>query len=120
MPSFHHQKLPDHSALLSGRTPPDEIGFQSEQLQIWYNNTSESWVGDGEVPHMHMSSDECFIVLKGAIEVEVEGRRVIIQEREFCCFPAGVYHAVKRVFSPVETLMLRAPSVDDKVYQVQS
>ncbi|BBP02521.1 hypothetical protein SFSGTM_32290 (plasmid) [Sulfuriferula nivalis] len=66
---------------------------------------------------MHTTSDECFIVLKGSIEVEVEGKRSIINEREFCCFPVGVYHAVTKVFPPVETLMLRAPSVEDKVYQ---
>lgn len=120
MTLIHHKKLPDHSTLLSGREPPDEIGFRSEQLQIWYNNTNESWVGDGEIPHMHTTSDECFIVLKGAIEVEVAGKRSIIREREFCCFPVGVYHAVTKVFPPVETLMLRAPSVEDKVYQVVS
>jgi len=120
MALIHHKKLPDHSTLLSGREPPDEIGFRSDQLQIWYNNTNESWVGDGEIPHMHTTSDECFIVIKGSIEVEVEGQRSIISEREFCCFPVGVYHAVTKVFPPVETLMLRAPSVEDKVYQVVS
>ncbi len=118
MSSFHHKKLPDFSTLLSGRVPPDNIGFESTQLQVWYYNTEESWVGDGEIPHFHTSSDECFIVLKGAIEVEVDGMRTIVGEREFCCFPAGVFHAITRVFPPVETLMLRAPSVDDKVYQI--
>lgn len=62
------------------------------------------------------SSDECFIVLRGAIEVEVEGIRTVIKEREFCCFPVGVFHAVTKVFPPVETLMLRAPSIEDKIY----
>ncbi|MFZ6863532.1 cupin domain-containing protein [Undibacterium sp. Ji67W] len=117
MPKIHHKRLPDHSALLSGHTPPDDVGFQSDHLQIWYNNAIESWVGDGEVPHLHTESDECFIVLKGSIEIEVEGIRTIIGEKEFCCFPAGVYHAITKVFPPVESLMLRAPSVDDKLYQ---
>jgi mannose-6-phosphate isomerase-like protein (cupin superfamily) len=114
MQRFHHRKLPDHSALLSGREPPDDAGFASNQLQIWYNNTDRAWA-DPE-PHAHLTSDECFIVLRGALVVEVEGERVRIGSRELCCFPAGVYHAVVEVFPPIETLMIRAPSIADKVY----
>lgn len=117
MASFHHRPLPDFSTLLSGHTPPDEVGFQSAALQIWYNNTDESWVGAGETPHYHTDSDECFIVLRGSLVVEVEGRRFTVGPREFCCFPRGVYHAIIAVEPPVETLMIRAPSIDDKVYQ---
>jgi hypothetical protein len=29
-----------------------------------------------------------------------------------------VYHSVVEVFPPVESLMIRAPSVEDKVYRV--
>ena len=118
MQCFHHRKLPDHSALLSGREPPDEDGFASSQLQIWYNNTDHAWADPA--PHAHLSSDECFIVLRGTLVVEVEGERVRIGPRELCCFPAGVYHAVVEVSPPVETLMIRAPSVDDKVYRQAS
>lgn len=52
--------------------------------------------------------------------VEVEGERYLISEGEYCCFRAGVYHSIVEVYPPVESLMLRAPSVDDKVYQGQS
>jgi mannose-6-phosphate isomerase-like protein (cupin superfamily) len=110
---FHHRKLPNHSALLSGRQPPDQVGFQSDLLQIWYNNTTERWVDPG--PHAHQISDECFIVLRGSIVVQVEDERVVIGPGEFCCFPRGLFHAVVEVHPPVETLMIRAPSVDDKV-----
>jgi len=116
---FHHHKLPDYSTLLSGHTPPDELGFQSERLQIWYNNTDQSWVGDGELPHKHLQSDECFIVLRGTLVVEVNGERFSIGPREFCCFPVGQYHSVVQVHPPVETLMIRAPSTRDKVYRDQ-
>jgi mannose-6-phosphate isomerase-like protein (cupin superfamily) len=114
---FHHRKLPHYSTLLSGHTPPNEVGFQSQQLQIWFNHTDESWVGSGEKSHMHTESDECFVVLKGSLIVEVEGKRIEINEREFCCFPAGTYHAIIEVRSPVETLTIRAPSINDKVYR---
>jgi mannose-6-phosphate isomerase-like protein (cupin superfamily) len=114
-PSFHHRKLPDHSTLLSGRSPLSSTGFPSNLLQIWYNNTQEAW--SDPLPHAHKESDECFVVLKGSIIVEVEGERFTIGPREFCCFPQGVFHQVIAVHPPVESLMLRSPSVDDKIYQ---
>ena len=118
MSNFHHRKLPNHSGLLSGHTPPDALGFLSRDLQIWYNNTNESWVEpEGERLHKHLKSDEIFIVLRGSLVVDVDGERVVIGPREFCCFPAGVFHAVVEVQPPVETLMIRAPSVNDKVYK---
>jgi mannose-6-phosphate isomerase-like protein (cupin superfamily) len=115
MTKFHHQKLPSYSDLLVGREPPNDIGFRSDKLQIWYNNTNTSWKDDGL--HMHRESDECFIVLKGVLVVELEDRRVRVEAGEFCCFPVGLYHAVVDVETPAETLMIRAPSVNDKVYK---
>ena len=115
MRRFHHRPLPEYSTLLSGRVPPDEVGFPSERLQIWYNHTTERWVDP--CPHAHLESDECFIVLRGRLVVEVEGERVVVGPREFCCFPRGVFHSVVETFPPFETLMIRAPSVEDKIYQ---
>ena len=114
--SFHHKKLPNHSTLLAGKVPPDEVGFVSENLQIWYNNTDEPWQDEGL--HAHRESDECFIVLRGNLTVNVEGELHTIGAGEFCCFPVDVYHAVVAVQTPAETLMIRAPSVNDKVYRV--
>jgi mannose-6-phosphate isomerase-like protein (cupin superfamily) len=113
--AFHRRRLPDFSTLLSGHTPPNEVGFRSARLQIWYNNTTDGWADP--TPHLHRESDECFVVLRGTLIVEVEGERFAIGPREFCCFPAGVWHAVVEVRPPVESLMIRAPSIDDKVYQ---
>lgn len=114
MAHFHHRKLPDYSTILSGHTPPDDVGFRSDLLQIWYNNTNTPW--KDPAPHKHLESDECFIILQGQLIVEVEGKRYTIGPREFCCFPRGVYHSVIEVFPPMETLMIRAPSVSDKIY----
>jgi len=113
MARFNHRRLPDYSTLLSGHTPPDETGFRSELLQIWYNNSAEGW--RDPVPHSHLESDECFIVIRGELVVEVEGERVVVGPREFCCFPRGVYHSIVELHSPVETFMIRAPSVRDRV-----
>jgi mannose-6-phosphate isomerase-like protein (cupin superfamily) len=83
-------------------------------LQIWFNHTDTAWADP--IPHAHRYSDECFVILEGSLVVEVEGQRVTIGPREFCCFAAGVLHAVVEVHPPVETLMIRAPSTVDKVY----
>src|SRR5215210_1003471 len=118
MSTFHHEKLPDHSTLLAGHSPPNALGFQTERLQIWYNNTEQGW--QDPQPHLHLESDECFIVLKGNLLVEVEGEQVLVGPREFCCFPRGVYHSILQVYPPVESLMIRAPSVADKVYKQEN
>lgn len=115
MPSFHHHKLPDFSTLLTGRAPPDEVGFTSQKLQIWYNNSDEPWQDDGL--HAHLESDECFIVLKGSLTVQVEDEVYTVMAGEFCCFPVGVYHAVLGVETPAETFMIRAPSLSDKIHR---
>jgi mannose-6-phosphate isomerase-like protein (cupin superfamily) len=120
MKRFHQHDLPDHSTLLSGNTPRDDFGFQSEQLQIWYNNTDESWLDEREKPHMHTTSDECFIVLNGTLVVEVEGKRFSVGPRQYCCFPCGSFHAILEIRTPIESFMIRAPSIDDKVYQNES
>lgn len=115
MKPYHPRKLPEYSTLLSGNTPRDDTGFQSQLLQIWYNHTNQKW--SDETPHMHTESDEIFVVLQGALIVEVEGEQFQVGPREFCCFPHGVYHSVMEVDPPVETLMIRAPSTADKVYR---
>lgn len=111
---YHHKKLPNYSTLLSGKIPPDEMGFKSKDLQIWYNNSDEGW--KDPAPHYHKKSDECFIVIKGSIVVEIEDKKIIIKAREFCCFPKGVVHSTVKVNTPIESFMIRTPSVNDKVY----
>lgn len=110
--SFHHRRLPEHSALLSGRDPRGEVAWQSDRLQLWFNNTDTGWRDDRS--HAHLASDEIFVVLEGTVVVDVEGDRVAIGPGEFCCFPAGMQHAVVETHPPLRTLMFRAPSIDDK------
>lgn len=114
MRSFLHRPLPATSALLAGSQPPDDLAFRSEHLQIWFNRTDDPW--QDPTPHFHTESDEIFIVLRGAIIVEVEGERLRIEADELCAFPAGVVHSVVAIEPPVESLMIRAPSIRDKVY----
>ncbi len=115
MPDFHHRQLPDFSTVLSGHTPRDAVGFASQKLQIFYNHTDTPWRDDGL--HAHRDSDECFIVLKGSLTVQVEDEVHRVVAGEFCCFSIGVYHAILGVETPVEAFMVRAPSVEDKLYR---
>lgn len=112
MRTFHHATLPPNSDLLAGRHPPNPSGFQSDRLQIWWNNTAEGWADDGE--HIHRDSDEIFVVLEGSLVITVEGARVVVSAGEYCCFPAGLAHAVVATDPPLRTLMIRAPSIQDK------
>lgn len=112
---FHRRPLPDSSALLSGRSPRDAFGFQSDRLQILYRNTTTPW-SDPDI-HAHSESDECFIVLSGVVVVEVDGERVEVGPREVCFFPAGTPHALIETHPPIEMFIIRAPSVEDKEYR---
>jgi mannose-6-phosphate isomerase-like protein (cupin superfamily) len=112
--TFHHRRLPARSALLAGRVVPDELAFRSDALQVWFNDRDEPWSDPG--PHLHSGSDEMFVVLEGALLVEAGGEQVRVGPGEFCCFPAGLLHQILSIEPPIRTLMIRAPSVDDKVY----
>jgi mannose-6-phosphate isomerase-like protein (cupin superfamily) len=83
-------------------------------LQVWFNDRTDGWADPG--PHFHTQSDEMFVVLEGALVVEVDGGEIRVGPGEFCCFPAGLLHQILSIEPPLRTLMIRAPSVDDKVY----
>lgn len=119
MRKFHYQKLPDGSGCLSCQTPPTDWGFQSDHLFIWYHNGDAQWV-QNEREHMHTQADEAFIVLQGTLTVRVNGEYVKVGPREFCCFPAGMFHAVVEASPNVETIILKAPMMQDKIYREQA
>ena len=126
MSKFHHQKLPSFQKnrdqfknpnILCGHSPPDQLGYKSDDLQIIYNFQDWSWVEkSGERLHYHTESDECFVVLQGRLIVQVDQTEHEIAAREYCLFPKGVVHAILKVETPIEFLVIRAPSVADKVY----
>ena len=111
---FFHAQLPSDSDLLAGREPPSAVGWQTDDLQIWFNITEEPWKDPGL--HIHDHSDEVFIVLVGELVIEVSGERLTIGPGEFCCFRKGTPHAIVDVTTPAQTFMIRAPSIDDKRY----
>lgn len=54
---------------------------------------------DGEYPwHVHPRSDELFLVLKGALEIELENGRVLrLDPRQSAVVPAGVVHRTRGI-----------------------
>jgi mannose-6-phosphate isomerase-like protein (cupin superfamily) len=108
--------LPDDDfVVLSGPNPPDSLGFQSERLQILWNNSDHSWADSGQ--HLHTDSDEVYIVLKGTIVLEIEDERLTVSAGEVCFIPSGSFHAIVAVETPVQSLVIRAPAIQDKVYR---
>ena len=118
LPGHHHRPLPAWSTLLVGPVPPDDVGCQSDRLQVWFNDTDRSW--SDSAPHLHRESDELFVALDGEIVVTVGDERVTIGPGEFCFFPAGVVHNVVETHPPMRSLMIRAPAVADKVYEPEA
>ena len=82
-----HKKLTDnlsgHWALLSGSQPNSENCFHSDAIQIFYNSAEKSWSDDKE--HFHTDSDEIYIVLEGAIHINVNGNPIRIEKDEYLC-----------------------------------
>ena len=99
MTKFHHRQLPAFSALLPGPTPRNELGFRSDHLQISYFNTEDRW--SDPLPHAHQESDECYLVLRGTLVLEIEGERVTLGPREFGCLPQGTYQQIVQVHPPL-------------------
>lgn len=118
MKSYHKRALPSESAVLGGPYPPADLGFQSDRLQVLWKCGDQPWADPGQ--HFHTDSDELFIVLQGAIEMDVEDERVLIGPGEMCFFPIGVPHAVSTVQTPIQALVIRAPAISDKVYVSQA
>lgn len=94
------------------------MGVHTERIQIYYRGGDDQVVDQRS--HAHTDCDEFFIVHSGAIVFDVEGEERSVGAREFCHFPVGVYHKIVRVTSPLEAWVIRAPSIEDKVYDCSS
>jgi mannose-6-phosphate isomerase-like protein (cupin superfamily) len=116
-----HRKLEvttNHWALISGRSPTDALSFQSEGLQVIFNDTSTPWCD--AVAHAHRESDEIYIVLDGAMVIAVDDELFNVAAGEVLCVPLGVVHQLVRVEVPHRSLVLRSPSVNDKIVESHS
>lgn len=103
----------NHWALISGRSPADALSFQSERLQVIFNDTSTPW--QDTVAHAHLESDEIYIVLEGEMVIAVNDELFNVAAGEVLYVPSGAVHQLVRVEVPHRSLVLRSPSVNDKV-----
>ena len=114
MAAFFHMPLPTSSAFLAGRGPvPEGEAVQTDRIQI-YLRTGDDLSGDRSA-HAHTACDEFIIVLEGSVTVEVEGRTHTIGKDEFCHFGIGQFHRIAAASADVRALVIRAPSVEDKL-----
>ncbi len=115
MPNYLHRSLPTGLAFLAGPQPLDDLCFRSDRLQIRWTDSDTPWTDPG--PHLHRDSDEVYIVLKGSIVLDIDGEQVTVAAGEVCFVPAGVYHAVVAVETPIQDFVIRSPAGQDKVYR---
>ncbi len=116
MTAYLKRALPEkYFVVLSGPNPPDSLGFQSDRIQILWNNSDQPWADADQ--HLHTDSDEVYLVLKGAMVLEVEDERVTVSAGEVCFVPAGTFHALVTVETPIQSLVIRSPASQDKVYR---
>lgn len=106
--------IPSHIEILSGSYPPNDNCFRSDHLQILCNSSDTPWTDDGL--HAHLESDEAYLVLEGEITLAIEEDTTIVSAGEICFVPKGVSHAVTNVRVPYRGFVIRAPSVEDKMY----
>ena len=111
--SFNKISLEGRLTVIAGPHPPSDQGFRSDRLQILHWNVDEPYGDDGT--HLHRSSDEVYVVLEGAIDVEIDGSRITVAAGEAVTVGAGVSHALVAVRYPARGLTIRGPAISDKV-----
>jgi mannose-6-phosphate isomerase-like protein (cupin superfamily) len=108
--------LPTTSGFLAGRGPVDpRIGTRTDALQVYFRLTDD--LRPDERSHAHTVCDELFVVLAGALVIEADDRELVVGPRQSWHCPAGLFHRIVRALPPLEAFVIRAPSVDDKVYR---
>lgn len=112
---FIKRSVPDTPAVLCGPRPPDPLCFPSDHLQVLCNRSDTPWVDPGI--HFHEASDELYLVLQGAMSLQIDGESVIVGPGEICIVAATVPHAVVHVETPYRGFVIRAPALQHKVYE---
>ncbi|WP_020017184.1 cupin domain-containing protein [Promicromonospora sukumoe] len=111
--SFSRISLDGRLTVIAGPQPPSDDGFRSDRIQVLHWRVDEPFSDEGT--HLHRTSDEVYVVIEGAIELEVDGSRVTVAAGEAVTVGAGVPHALVAVQYPARGLTIRGPAVDDKV-----
>lgn len=111
--SFTKISLDGRLTVIAAPHPPSDDGFRSDRLQVLHWRVDEPFGDDGT--HLHEASDEVYVVLEGAVHLEIEGSSVTVEAGEAVTVGAGVSHALVAVRHPARGLTIRGPAIDDKV-----
>ncbi|GGM15074.1 cupin domain-containing protein [Promicromonospora citrea] len=111
--SFRRISLDGRLTVIAAPHPPTDDGLPSDRLQVLHWRVDEPFADD--VTHFHRDSDEVYVVLEGAVELEVDGVPVVVPAGEAVTVAAGVPHALVAVRRPARGLTVRGPAGDDKV-----
>jgi mannose-6-phosphate isomerase-like protein (cupin superfamily) len=90
-----------------GATLPVADPAYSLWLDIGYNRTDHAW--QDQSAHFHTDSEEYFIVLRGRIDLEVNGVNLPVLPGWMVGIRAGVPHRIAGVETPVENYLIRVP-----------
>ncbi|MFE7507470.1 cupin domain-containing protein [Promicromonospora sp. NPDC057488] len=111
--SYSRISLDGRLTVIAGPRPPSDDGFRSDRIQVLHWRVDEPFGDDGT--HLHRTSDEVYVVIDGAIELEVDGSRITVAAGEAVTVGAGVPHALVAVQHPARGMTIRGPAADDKV-----
>ena len=111
--SFSKISLEGRLTVIAGPQPPSDDSFCSDRIQVLHWRVDEPYGDDGT--HLHRTSDEVYVVLEGAIDLEIDGSRITVAAGEALTVGAGVSHGVVAVQYPARGLTIRGPAATDKV-----
>lgn len=111
--SYSRISLDGRLTVIAGPQPPSDDGFRSDRIQVLHWRVDEPFADDGT--HLHRTSDEVYVVIEGAIELEIDGSRITVAAGEAVTVGAGVPHALVAVHHPARGMTIRGPAADDKV-----
>ncbi len=95
-----------HGYFIGATLPVNDCAY-SERLDIGINRTDRAW--HDQAAHIHTLSEEYFIVLKGRIDLEVNGASLPVLPGWMVGVRAGTPHRIAGVETPVENFILRVP-----------
>ena len=111
--SFSRISLEGRLTVIAGPQPPSDDGFCSDRIQVLHWRVDEPYGDDGT--HLHRTSDEVYVVLEGAIDLEIDGSPITVTAGEAVTVGAGISHALVSVQHPARGLTIRGPAINDKV-----
>lgn len=93
-------------------TPPavqEASPFYSKWIQISYTNTNDPILRSEEL-HSHRSSEEYYLVTRGALKVRVGAKNILVKSMQLLRVPKKVPHRITEHVLPLTFFTMRVPS----------